>query len=258
MHGVFLDALCDHYRGLQGPLGLDALLIQENEANHRGDFHADVVGRALGGYRCTYFSEFSRLAVLLHESHELIESFLLPLPRLAKLSWFEKTYIRGGKTKQKYALVVRVSWRGQPMTLVNFHLDTAGDNAHGAIADALAERGLRERVVACGDTNAFTWSRQPGRAVLERVMGPLIASLGAHLLVDGSATHFFGRQREGLLTHRALVALGRIGIDHPLPYDVICSDLSAQRTGQLSIPESDHDLVYAVFNPEPEHPHGAS
>jgi endonuclease/exonuclease/phosphatase (EEP) superfamily protein YafD len=198
-------------------------------------------------------AEFPRLAVLIREGHEIVESFLVALPRLAKLSWFEKTYIRGGKTRQKYALVVRVSLLGRLVTLVNFHLDTAGDNRHrtaqvAAVADALTARGIFDAVVACGDTNAFTWSKNPGLAELERLMRPLSAGLGARLLVDGAPTHFFARQREGLLTHRALVWLGRFGIDHPLPYDVICSDLAANRAGQISTDASDHDLVYAVLS----------
>lgn len=252
MHGVFLDALIEHYRALRDSVGLDALLIQENEVDANGDSHANVVSRALGGYSCTYLPEFPRLAILLRAEHEIVESFLVALPRLEKLSWLEKTYIRGGKTKQKYALVVRSLRQGRPLTLINFHLDTAGDNPHRtrqveALSDALNQRGIAFGVVACGDTNAFTWARNPGLSLLERLMSPLTRSLGARLLVDGNPTHYFARQREGLLTHRALVGLGRLGLDHPLPYDVICSDLSARKTGQLSIAESDHDLVYAVL-----------
>jgi hypothetical protein len=211
-----------------------------------------MVCRRLGGFTCSYLPQFPRLAVLLDDSLPVVETFLIPLPRLAKLSWFEKTYIRGGKTKQKYALAVRTVWREKPLTLVNFHLDTAGDNRHRtaqvrAITTALTERKLDGPLVACGDTNAFTWSSRPGLSQLEALMRPLIESRGVRLLVDGTPTHFFARQREGLLTHRALVALGRLGIDHPLPYDVICSDLPAQGIGQVTTRESDHDLVYAVL-----------
>jgi endonuclease/exonuclease/phosphatase (EEP) superfamily protein YafD len=252
MHGVFLDALSEHYRVLRHRVGLDALLIQENEVHDSGHCHATALCRNLGGFTCIRVHEFPRLALLLREEHEVVERYLVPLPRLAKLSWFERTYIRGGKTRQKYALVVRVSRPGHTLTLVNFHLDTAGDNQHRgaqvrAIAAALAERGVTSNVVAGGDANAFTWSRSAGLAPLREMMQPLTASLDARLLVDGTPTHYFARQREGLWTHRALVCLGRLGLDHPLPYDVLCSDLPARQTGLLSIPESDHDLVYAVF-----------
>ena len=52
-------------------------------------------------------------------------------------------------------------------------------------------------------------------------------------------------QREPKLTHRACVALGRVGLDLPRRYDVVCTNLSALARGQLRTPASDHDLLWA-------------
>ena len=252
MHGAFLDALIGHYRSLEVTQRLDVLCLQENrEHGADGVTHADVISRALGGYVSVHLPEFPAVATLVKTDHEIVDRFLVKLPRLPRLSFIERTYIRGGKTKQKYALIVQIQRADHVITVANFHLDTAGDNQHrtaqvAAIAEALKRRQVQSHVVACGDTNAFTWARNPGLTVLEELMSPLTDSLGARLLVDGKATHFFARQREELLTHRALTVLGRLGIDHPLPYDVICSDLPAERRGQLAVDESDHDLVYAI------------
>jgi endonuclease/exonuclease/phosphatase family metal-dependent hydrolase len=252
MHGVFLDALIGHYRSLQKARPLDVLCLQENRPyGADGETQANVISAALGGLHCSCFSGFPGLATLVHPRHEVQDSYLIELPRLKRLTLIERTYIRGGKTKQKYALVVRLRWRNKAVTVVNFHLDTAGDHEHrhaqvGAIAKELGARGVEQDIVACGDTNAFTWQRTPGLTQLSKLMAPLNEALGTRLLVDGTPTHYFARQREDLLTHRLLTVLGRIGIDHPLPYDVICSDRPPLASGKLRIDESDHDLVFAV------------
>jgi hypothetical protein len=178
----------------------------------------------------------------------------IPLPRLAALSWFERRYIIGAKTKQKYALCAELGARRAPgsLTAICFHLDTAGGNRHRqtqvrALAEALVERGLDQRLVACGDTNAFAWRRRP--ETLSSLLAPL-AALGASTCDgdgDGVArpTHYFARQNEPMLPHRVGVLLGKLGIDIPLPYDVVCTNLPVAARGQTVTPGSDHDLVWA-------------
>jgi endonuclease/exonuclease/phosphatase family metal-dependent hydrolase len=127
-----------------------------------------------------------------------------------------------------------------------FHLDTAGGNRHratqvDAIATTLSERNLHHEFVACGDTNAFAWRRQP--AVLSRLLAPL-AALGA-TDPDSRPTHFFARQNEPKLPHKIGVLLGKLGIDLPRRYDVVCTNLPVTERGQVVTPDSDHDLVWA-------------
>ena len=173
---------------------------------------------------------------------------IIPLPRLTSLSWFERRYILGGKTKQKHALwaALRAGKDGPPFTAVSFHLDTAGGERQrasqvAALAAALAERGLHRRLVACGDTNAFSWRR--GRRTLDALLAPL-AAFGAGD-PETRPTHHFARQNEPMIPHRIGVALGKIGIDLPLRYDVVCTNLPAVARDQIVTPGSDHDLVWA-------------
>jgi hypothetical protein len=177
---------------------------------------------------------------------------IVPLPLLPALNAFERLYIVGGKTKQKYALLAEMRARtgGPPFTAACFHLDTAGGNAHRAtqieaIAAALRSRDGHRRFVACGDSNAFAWRRQP--EALRRLMQPL-AALGAEDPVTGP-THYFARQNEPRLPHRVGVLLGKLGIDVPRCYDVVCTNLPVSERGRVVTPDSDHDLVWARIAP---------
>ena len=169
------------------------------------------------------------------------------MPRLASLSWFERRYIVGGKTKQKHALWAELSAHGGPsFTAVSFHLDTAGGHRQraaqvAALAAALAERGLERRLVGCGDTNAFSWRRD--RRALDDLLAPF-AAFGASD-PETRPTHHFARQNEPMIPHRIGVALGKLGLDIPLRYDVVCTNLPVLARGQVVTPGSDHDLVWA-------------
>ena len=86
-----------------------------------------------------------------------------PLPLLAALNPFERLYIVGGKTKQKYACCSPSSARGpaarrsrRPASTWTPRAATrTGRTQVEAIAAALRERNLHQAFVACGDTNAF-------------------------------------------------------------------------------------------------------
>ncbi len=246
MHGLRLPALIDSYRRLRAERGLDLLCVQENASNGVA-MHASVIADALGAnYAHMCDARFERLAIVYDQERvECVEAALVPLPRLDRLSVFERLYIVGGKTEQKYAQVAKLRPRdGEAIVAANFHLDTAGTNEHrgrqmAAIADALRGRG--ERVVACGDTNAFSWRRQV--CALRAVLSPL-AELGAED-PDTSPTHYFARANEPKLIHKLGVLAGKLGLDLPGRYDVVCTNGEVSERGQVVTPDSDHDLVWA-------------
>ena len=150
------------------------------------------------------------------------------------------------------------------LMLVNFHLDAAGDNAHRAaqlkaITMALTERsGLLDgtcrgapSLIACGDTNAFSFDAAEAGAQLTHMLTPLCQT---HDAVDAHGpkappTHFFARANEpNKLGQQIAVAAGRMGIDFPRRYDVVVSSLPVRRSGNVTTEESDHDLVWATLS----------
>ena len=42
--------------------------------------------------------------------------------------------------------------------------------------------------------------------------------------------------------------LGKLGLDIPLRYDVVCTNLTVTERGQVVTPASDHDLVWASID----------
>jgi endonuclease/exonuclease/phosphatase family metal-dependent hydrolase len=254
MHGRRLDALVADHLALRDAEGLDLLCLQEDrfldEAGLAGDDRPSTrIAAALGApYRVVRDDACPGLALVV-DGRRLAwgAAGIIPLPRLASLSWFERRYILGGRTRQRHALWAELrAGAGAPFTAVSFHLDTAGGQRQrvaqvGALAAALSGRGLERRLVACGDTNAFSWRR--GRRALDALLAPL-AAFGADDPEPGS-THRFARQDEPMIPHQIGVALGRVGIDLPRRYDVVCTNLPALRRGQVDTPGSDHDLVWA-------------
>ena len=252
MHGRRLDALVAHYVELRDRGGLDLLCVQEDRyiGGAPGERPSTRIVQALGDdYRVLRDDGCQGLAFLV-DSRTLstARAGIIPLPRLASLSWFERRYIVGGKTKQKHALLatLRGPAVGEAFAVVSFHLDTAGGHRQRAVqmealAAALVARNLHQRLCACGDTNAFSWRAGPGQ--LDRLLAPL-AAFGAQD-PETRPTHYFGRQNEPLLPHRIGVALGKMGIDLPRRYDVVCTNLPVSARGQIETPGSDHDLVWA-------------
>jgi hypothetical protein len=256
MHGLRLATLIPHYVTLRDEQGLDLLCLQEDRFLSDGDeLPSARIAAALGPeYRVVRDDGCPGLGFV-HDTRTLTcaAQATVPLPLLEALNAFERLYIVGGRTKQKFLLLAE--WRtragaGAPFATACFHLDTAGGNAHRAaqvqaIATALRDRNLHERFVACGDTNAFAWRRQP--EALRRLLAPL-AALGA---VDPgtSPTHYFARQNEPKGPHRVGVLLGKLGIDLPRRYDVVCTNRPVAARGQVITPDSDHDLVWARIAP---------
>jgi endonuclease/exonuclease/phosphatase family metal-dependent hydrolase len=251
MHGRRLDALIGHYLELRDGGGLDLLCVQEDRYidGAAGERPSARILQALGDdYRLVRQDGCQGLALLV-DSRTLstARAGSIPLPRLASLSWFERRYIVGGKAKQKHALWAELSaHRGPSFTAVCFHLDTAGGHHQRtaqvvALAAALVEHGLERRLVCCGDTNAFSWRRD--RRALDDLLAPF-AAFGAGD-PETRPTHHFARQNEPMIPHRIGVVLGKLGLDIPLRYDVVCTNLPVEGRGQVVTPGSDHDLVWA-------------
>jgi hypothetical protein len=251
MHGLRLGSLIPHYLALRDAQGLDLLCLQENRfLTECADRPAAQIAAALGpDYRVVADDGCPGLGLVYDARTLACDGYaVVPLPMLAALTAFERLYIVGGKTRPKYALLadLRARDEGTPFTAACFHLDTAGGNAHRAtqveaIAAALRARGRQDRFVACGDSNAFAWWRQP--QALRRLLAPFVA-LGADD-PETRPTHFFARQNEPKLPHRTGVLLGKLGIDMPRRYDVVCTNLEVAERGQVVTPDSDHDLVWA-------------
>ena len=252
MHGLQLDRLLPHYLELQRRVGLDVLCLQENRLAGKR-MHAEVITDALGpDFTVACDAEIPGLAIVYDQTRLAATAHqLLALPRLAALNWFERMYIVGGAPEQKYAQVLQLSATdNRSLAVVNFHLDSSGDNRHRraqvqCIADALRARNLATDAVVCGDTNAFAWPRRRQPAALASLLEPL----GALGMGDDSRapTHFFARQNEPKFTHRLAVAVGKLGLDIPLRYDVVYTAMAVVERGQTSTPASDHDLVWAVL-----------
>ena len=167
---------------------------------------------------------------------------IAPLPLLAKLTPFERLYIRGGKTKQKYVLLAEMSARdagpAARFGAACFHLDTAGGNAHRAtqveaIAAALRARGLQRGFVACGDSNAFAWRRQP--EALQRLLAPL-AALGADRSRNPPDPLLRPAERGQVHSPARACCWANWASTSRCRYDVVCTNLTVAERGQVVDP----------------------
>ncbi len=127
--------------------------------------------------------------------------------------------------------------------LVASHNIMDGRRLAGLIRDYRALRARRGLDLLCIQENAGAFDRRGQLAALAAVLAPL-AALG--LQAPGfRPTHFFARQNEPKLWHRLGVQLGKLGLDLPRRYDVVCSDRRLAGWGQLTTGDSDHDLVWS-------------
>ena len=256
MHGRRLDALVSQYLDLRGREGLDLFCLQED--------------RFLGGEAglCPNLRPSARIAAALGDGYQVVRddgapglAFIIDgrrvscrrerdhsaaPPGVALLVRAALHRGREGQAKARALGRAARSRRARPFTAVSFHLDTAGGQRQraaqtAALAAALAERDFHRRLVLCGDTNAFSWRR--GRRTLDALLAPFAAFGAAD--PETRPTHHFARQNEPMLPHRIGVALGKLGLDIPLRYDVVCTNLAASARGHLVTPGSDHDLVWA-------------
>ena len=260
MHGLRLRRLVAEYRALRKRSGLDVLCIQENIPLARGSYASQIADQLGPGYEAVWDPARPSVAMVFDCARFDLRSVeLLALSRSRSVSWIDRTYLQGGIVTPRFAQVVTFAPADgdAPVSIVNFHLQTAGTGAAGTqmrrrqideISTALEHSGRDRRVVACGDTNAFCWPWQSQTQTLQHILEPL-TRIGAR---DPGVrpTHFFARQNEPKLTHRLGVLLGRAGLDLPMRYDVICTNLPVSRRGQAATPDSDHDVVWAALDPE--------
>ena len=253
MHAMRLPALIRHYLALRDRRGLDLLCLQENRfLTEETDLPSDRIAAALGpDYRVVRDDGCPGLAFV-HDSRTLAcePPAIVPLPRLAGLTPFERLYIRGGKTKQKYVLLAELRPRGGrarvrggllPPRHRGRQQPTARTQVE-AIAAALRARDLQGAFVACGDSNAFAWRRQP--EALQRLFAPLAAFGAVRSRNRGRRTGSPARTRASCFTRRACCwassgSTSRSATTWSAPTSPV-----AER-GQVDTPDSDHDLVWA-------------
>ena len=256
MRGTHLDALAAHHRVLRAEVGLDVLCLQESRLHADGTVGARKLASALGEWAEVIEGDPVHGVALIYDRARLRlarqEVFLLP--RHHKMSLFEERILLDDRPSQIHALLVTFEPEsGEPISLVNFHLDTVGGTPHrraqvDAIARRLREDGLQSRVVVCGDTNAFAFTERRQHGTLTHILGPL-AAMGLRDAADvRAATHWFARQEEPGWLHFMVRGLARMGLDIPSRYDVICTDLPTLGHGRVETIESDHDLVWAAVS----------
>jgi endonuclease/exonuclease/phosphatase family metal-dependent hydrolase len=256
MNGLRLRRLLRHYRVLRDAVGLDVLCVQENGCSRRVG-HGLEIARALGA-RYAHLTDPRDPDVGIvydRERFRCREHVAFPLPSVRRLSWLERCYSGRDPRVHLAQVAVLEDQDGSPLTVANFHLSTAGGTRQRcaqmhAVVERIRQYGVPERTVACGDTNAFHWRQRAQPGVLEEVLAPL-AAIGARAIGDARPTHHFARQHEPRLTHQAVVMLGKLGLDLPQRYDVVCSNLLGTRGGKASTPDSDHDLVWAALRTHP-------
>ena len=255
MHGLRLPALIPHYVALREERGLDLLCLQEDRFLTEGDDLPSTgsrrrsapiqrgAERRLSGPRLRHRHANARVRRAIDRPAPAAggaERVRTPLHRgredQAEIRCCSPSCARGPAARRSRPAAS--TWTPRAVTR---HRATQVE----AIAGALRERNLHRAFVACGDTNAFALRRQP--EALQALLAPL-AALGA---VDPGTrpTHYFARQNEPKLPHRTGVLLGKLGIDLPRRYDVVCTNLPAPERGQVVTPDSDHDLVWARIAP---------
>ena len=251
MRGTHLGALARHHRQLREQTGLDLLCLQEARVEPSGSLQVHRLARALGDWAEVIEGDPVHGVALIFDKTRLRlvrhEAFLLP--RWEHMSTFERRVLLDDRPAQIEALLaVFEDECGQRFAAVDFHLDTVGGTRHRcAQIDAIARRlradDLVSRVVACGDTNAFSVSTRWQPSILAEILAPLSA-LGMRDAGE-AATHWFARQDEPGMLHFLVRGLARLGLDVPSRYDVICTDLPTVAHGRVETVESDHDLVWA-------------
>ena len=250
MNGLRLRRLLRHYRALRDANGLDVLCVQENRCAIRGG-HGFEIARALGP-RYVHLADPQNPDVgIIYDRTRFRcrENRVFALPSVSRLSWLERRYSGSASPAHHAQVAVLEDEAGAPLTVANFHLSTAGGTRHRydqmqMLVERIRAHGVAGPTVACGDTNAFSWRSQ--HAILDKLLSPL-ASIGVRAVADARPTHHFSRQNEPKLTHQLAVALGKLGVDLPQRYDVVCTNLVVARGGTAWTQDSDHDLVWAAI-----------
>jgi len=253
MHGLFVRQLLPAYARLHRERRVGVLCLQECSVSL-----AAQIRRTLGPrFRVLRQPTAPELAVVYDRTRLAARrSCVLYLPLLSRVPLWQRIYT-SASAEQRVALVARFAPAGRAagrrrgLTVANFHLDAAGDIDHRvqqmrALSHALAVSAANP-LVAAGDTNAFSWRVADAEPSLARVLRPLATRHGAldACAAGRAVTHYMSRAREPKLGHRIAVAAGRLGVDFPRRYDVVCSSAQLVGSGVVDTPASDHNLVWA-------------
>eukprot|EP01010_Urceolus_cornutus_P004215 NODE_642_length_1470_cov_96.563688_g482_i0.p1 GENE.NODE_642_length_1470_cov_96.563688_g482_i0~~NODE_642_length_1470_cov_96.563688_g482_i0.p1 ORF type:complete len:455 (-),score=102.03 NODE_642_length_1470_cov_96.563688_g482_i0:105-1412(-) len=257
MNGYFFDDLLSHYTKLHASLGFDIFCIQENGFVRDQDSHASDIVPAFDkeSHKVTSLAEAPRLATVYNSKRlTLTRSAVAALPRLEYMPLFGRLYSRTSKPEIQHVLLstFQCNNSGVSFLVANFHLTAIGSTDFRqqqmqAVVDAIREHDHTHAFVACGDTNAFAmpWFPNP----LTKILEPLRPHRADDVGTD--PTHFFARADEPLIGQQIAVKLGKLGIDWPMRYDVLCTPFPVIRHGQHATPGSDHDLLWAALHLNP-------
>ncbi len=242
MRGHHLKQITHQYKKQPPPQHkFDALCLQEASLAQ-----ARAVADALGpaSFAVARHAAAPELAIVYNARRFALRSLrALALPRLPRVPLLQRTYTSDAP-QQRHALIADFG-APLPLTLVCFHLDAAGSIAHRAgqmrALSSELRADARRPLVVCGDTNAFAWLVRDAEAGLARILRPLeqrheavdVARARVMSSTEPCPTHYFARAREPRWTHRLAVQVGRLGIDFPRRYDVVCSSAPVTDEGQV-------------------------
>ncbi|MEX0877443.1 MAG: hypothetical protein WDZ40_01105 [Candidatus Spechtbacterales bacterium] len=252
MRGVWLDALIRYYKNLKEEEGLSVFCIQENVIQN-GVAHIDKISRSLGAnYKNYFFNEFPSPGII-YDSDMLdcVDQFSIKLPEKKEYSRMAKIVASEKRPMQRYAAVARLRMRGsEPFTVVSLHLTAFGGNKlrqrqMAAIQEELGKRDISKRLVICGDTNLFAWTKMMHR----RAISSALKFFNVKDPLGHEPTYYFSRlYGKAKWIQKVPSWMGKIGIDMPRHYDIVASELPFFKYGKVTTPESDHDLVWARYD----------
>ncbi|MDX1535616.1 MAG: hypothetical protein R3346_02555 [Candidatus Spechtbacterales bacterium] len=242
------DILLRYYGEIQQEHGLDILCLQESVLQKEDPKHTEFVAEFLGpGYRFYYRNAFLSPAII-YDSHKFqpIQSFSIPIgkPDMRDVPIVLRWLAVSDPPIERFTTCVMLEdASGRIFTVVNFHLSPLGSNLFcfkqlRRIKSFLAAYGIRSNIVFAGDTNIFHLRPRTQRMRLAQAL----MYLGVRDPDFYRPTHFFSRFSA---SDRWYYKIPRIlGLDLAQRLDVIASDMPFSEFGAISIPESDHDLVW--------------
>ena len=250
MHGLRLQALIPHYVALRDEQGLDLLCLQEDRFLTGGDGPAERPDRGGAGPRlprCAGRRDAPDSPSSIDARTLACDAqAIVPLPLLAALNAFERLYIVGGKTKQKYALLAELRARAPAARRSRPPASTSTPRAATRTGRRRSRRSRRRCANATftgPSSRAATPTRSRGAASPRRCGAARPAGrAGRRRSRDRGPPTTSPARTSRKLPHRTGVLLGKLGIDLPRRYDVICTNLPVAERGQVVTPDSDHDL----------------
>ena len=171
--GINLDGLLRIFDELPAFREADVVAIQEASFLKGGGNVLEALAEVLSPHHAwTYKTVMSYPdkeygnGFLFRDSFEVIDSWSVPLPQVAKLKWYEKQKTEGGRPDTKSAFVQRFCKDGWSVDIANVHLDFSGgwQHRHRQLDYLLSEIRTRPPIsggdspedtpaIICGDFN---------------------------------------------------------------------------------------------------------